>query len=205
MDCIESLNLMNDYDLILASASPRRRELLAQIGLRCRVLAVDIDESERAGETAQQYVLRLAMHKAMAGQRLARQALPVVGADTIVLIDDKILGKPRDRDEALSMLSRLSGREHSVLTGVAVVQGNQQVSALSENTVRMRQISPQEQGAYWASGEPADKAGAYAIQGLAAVFVESLQGSFSAVMGLPLYETANLLEEFGIQVMVEHR
>lgn len=184
-----------EYDLYLASASPRRRELLDQIAVRYRTLAVNVDESRRAGEPPELYVLRLALDKARAGRaRLAPDDYrPVLGADTAVVIDGDILGKPRDRDHALAMLARLSGTTHHVYTGVALA-GQVEDSRLSVSTVRFRPLTLAECAAYWQTGEPADKAGAYAIQGRGAVFIARLEGSYSGVMGLPLYETAELLE-----------
>ncbi len=185
--------------IALASRSPRRRELLAQIGVRHRVVDVDVDESPRPAEVAAEYVLRLALAKARAGTgRVA--GLPVLGADTAVVVDDAILGKPADREDAMAMLRRLSAREHRVLTAVALV-GDREATRLSVSHVRFRAIAAGEAAAYWATGEPADKAGAYAIQGLGALFVESLSGSYSGVMGLPLYETAELLRHAGIDLL----
>jgi len=185
--------------IALASRSPRRRELLAQIGVRHRVVDVDVDESPRPAEVPAEYVLRLALAKARAGSGRAA-GLPVLGADTAVVVDDAILGKPADREEAMAMLGRLSGREHRVLTAIALV-GGREATRLSVSHVRFRAVGPDEAAAYWATGEPADKAGAYAIQGLGALFVESLSGSYSGVMGLPLFETAELLRHAGIDLL----
>ena len=186
--------------IVLASASPRRRELLAQLGVPHRVLAVDIDETPAPGESPQQLVQRLAREKAMAGlQRDGGQAM-ALGSDTVVVVDGRIFGKPRDRSDALAMLAALSGREHLVLTAVALAlppDGSTVRQALSSTAVSMRQITPAEAAAYWEAGEPRDKAGAYGIQGLGAVFIESIRGSYSGVMGLPLYETARLLQAQG--------
>lgn len=197
---------MEHYDIILASASPRRRELLTQIGVSYKVLPVDIDESPRPGEAPADFVRRLALEKARAGQAV-HDGPPVLGADTCVVVDGRILGKPRDYAQAQAMLSALSGRVHQVLSAVALVQGERRAQALSQSRVGMRVIAEAEIEAYWASGEPADKAGAYAIQGLGAVFVNALEGSYSGVMGLPVFETAGLLKEFGVDVMLkkEHR
>jgi len=184
--------------LYLASSSPRRRELLEQIGVHYKIRPVDVSERVNPGEAPEEYVLRLALAKARAGRAALAVPAPVLGADTAVAVDDAILGKPRDRDDALAMLARLSGREHRVLSGVALVEGEREESRLSVTRVRFRVLAPGEAAAYWASGEPADKAGAYAIQGLAAVFVERIEGSYSGVMGLPLFETAELLERFGV-------
>jgi septum formation protein len=185
----------------LASASPRRRELLLQIGVTCQVLPVDLDESPEPGESAEHYVGRLALDKARAALTLLGKAerTLILAADTAVVIGADILGKPRDAADAAAMLRRLSGGEHRVLSGVALIGADgRETSALSESRVRMRRIFDAEIAAYWATGEPADKAGGYAIQGHAAVFVEALSGSYSGVMGLPLFETAALLAAAGV-------
>ena len=178
--------------LRLASASPRRQELLAQIGVPHAVAAADVDETLRAGEAVTTYVERVARAKAHAIWQCL-QDLPVLGADTTVVLDGSSLGKPRDRLHGLAMLADLSGREHQVLTAVALVTTAGTACVTSVSTVRMRSSSPEERARYWDTGEPCDKAGSYAIQGLGAVFIESLQGSYSGVMGLPLFETAQLL------------
>lgn len=188
-----------DKWVYLASASPRRRELLEQIGVGYRLLATDIPEEARAGESPEEFVLRLALEKARAGraQLEVTEVYPVLGADTAVVLDGEILGKPRDRDHALAMLSHLSGHTHQVLTGVALIgAGGYERSRLSVSRVRFRTLNINEIERYWESGEPADKAGAYAIQGRAAAFIEHMEGSYSGVMGLPLFETAGLLEEY---------
>ena len=190
------MSALPEIDIHLASTSPRRRELLAQIGVRHDVVPVVVDETPRPGEAPAEYVLRLALAKARAGHAL-RGDRPVLGADTAVVVDDRILGKPLDRDDALGMLARLAGREHRVLTAVAVV-GEREETRLSVSHVRFRPIDAAEAAAYWATGEPADKAGGYAVQGLGAIFVESIAGSYSGVMGLPLFETGELLRRAGI-------
>ncbi|MCE8023580.1 MULTISPECIES: Maf family protein [Halomonadaceae] len=177
--------------LCLASASPRRRELLASIGVGVEVRPVDIDETPLPGELAEAYVARLAREKALAGGRQSR--LPTLGSDTAVVCDGRILGKPADRAEAAAMLRLLSGRAHEVLTAVAVTGPAGLLEICVATRVFMREIGDSEMAAYWATGEPADKAGGYAIQGLASIFVERIEGSHSAVVGLPLYETAQLL------------
>jgi septum formation protein len=183
----------------LASGSPRRRELLTQIGVPFTVLSAQIDETSFSDESATAYVERLARGKAEAGLALlADQDVCVMGADTAVVLDGRILGKPADQAEAMAMLAALSGREHEVLTAIAVIDRQRCESRTVSSRVRFRVIAPQEAQAYWASGEPCDKAGGYAIQGLAAIFVEGLQGSYSAVVGLPLCESAELLGRFGI-------
>lgn len=184
--------------IYLASKSPRRRELLRQIRVEFELLDVEVSEAVRAGEAPEDYVRRLALDKARAGhRRLAPGSAPVLGSDTAVVIDEAILGKPFDRDDALAMLGRLSGRTHRVLSAVALVGDSGGEVELSVSEVRMREISQEERQWYWATGEPADKAGAYAIQGIGAMFVKHLAGSYSGVMGLPLYETSRLLEHAG--------
>ncbi|HTY49444.1 MAG TPA: Maf family protein [Steroidobacteraceae bacterium] len=182
--------------LILASASPRRRELLAQIAVPHAVVPAQVDEAALPGEAPAAYVLRVARAKALA--LWAGEGPAVLGADTTVVLEGRIFGKPRDRDEALAMLAALSGRTHEVLTAVVLAGPAGTCERLSVSRVRMRAITPAERAAYWDTGEPRDKAGAYAIQGLGAVFIESLEGSYSGVMGLPLYETAQLLAAAGM-------
>lgn len=191
--------------IYLASKSPRRRELLAQLGLEFEIVPVAIDESSWAGETVADYVQRLATEKARAAwSRLAGVGGVLLAADTAVAIDGQILGKPAGESDALRMLEQLSGRRHEVLTAVSVRDDSRAATALSRSSVTFREISPAERIAYWRSGEPADKAGAYAIQGLGAIFVEELCGSYSGVMGLPLLETARLLNRFGYCFPVSH-
>lgn len=189
-------------DCVLASSSPRRAELLKQIHLKFVVQAADIDESVLPNESPEHYVQRLSLAKAEAvwQQRveLAEQALPVIGSDTSVVIDKEILGKPANRAEAKSMLQCLSGRQHLVLTAVTVVYQNQTETVLNTTQVNFRQLSESEIDDYIASSEPYDKAGGYAIQGYAAVFIESISGSYSAVMGLPLNETLQLINALKI-------
>ena len=185
--------------VILASASPRRTQLLQQIGVAHRVVPAQVDERRCPGEPIEDCVRRLARHKALQVQvALPAAALPVLGADTVVVIDDEMLGKPRDRADGLAMLARLSGRWHQVLTAVALARDNVMQCSLSRSEVRMRELSAHECEAYWDSGEPRDKAGGYAIQGLGAAFVQELRGSYSGVVGLPLFETAQLLAEAGV-------
>lgn len=201
---MSSRNHGDTPELILASGSPRRHELLTQIGLKFKVVTVDIDETRRSHEPAEAYARRLARHKAQAGLILTGNSLPVLGADTIVLVENEILGKPANENEALSMLETLSGRSHYVLTAVSVVAQGRETACLSVSRVRFRSTTLAERKAYWESGEPADKAGAYAIQGKAAVFIECLEGSYSGVMGLPLFETAKLLSGVGIYPLGNH-
>jgi septum formation protein len=183
--------------LRLASASPRRRELLVQIGVPHAVAVADVDESARDGEAVTAYVERVARAKAAAIWERG-QELPVLGADTTVVLDGVSLGKPQDRAQGLAMLEALAGREHRVLTAVALVTAAGTHCLTSASTVRMRASTAQERQRYWDTGEPRDKAGGYAIQGLGAVFIEALQGSYSGVMGLPLFETARLLAAAGV-------
>ena len=184
---------------ILASASPRRRELLEQIGCHFRVAPVDVDETPLAGEAPVSYVLRMAKDKAVAGwQACGQQELPVLGADTTVVLAEQIFGKPANRDEAVAMLQRLSGKTHRVLSAVAMMDGSNCQHRLSETSVSFRSLEEEECLRYWDSGEPADKAGAYAIQGYGALFVTSIRGSYSGVVGLPLVETCELLKAFGL-------
>jgi septum formation protein len=183
----------------LASRSPRRRELLDQIGVSWATVDQDVDETLGAGESPEVFVVRLALEKARAGwHTLDAGVVNVLGADTVVVVDGEVMGKPADEGEARAMLDRLSGRSHRVLTGVALVDGEREATRLSVNNVSLREISRDEMRRYWASGEPVDKAGAYAIQGRGAVFVTHLDGNYSGVMGLPLFETADLLDDFGL-------
>lgn len=188
--------------LYLASASPRRRSLLLRIGVRHAVRPVDLDEDRLPGEAPRDYVLRLARAKAeTAWGRFARaENRPVLAADTAVVLGSAILGKPRDRADALQMLEQLSGRTHAVLTAVALRDGRGLATRLNESHVTFRPLARAEAERYWDTGEAADKAGAYAVQGHAALFIERLEGSYSGVMGLPLFETAQLLTDAGIDV-----
>lgn len=187
--------------LHLASSSPRRRDILAALGIEHSWQGVDIDERPLPGEQPGSLVLRLALAKAREARRLRPDDGVILGADTVVVLGDKIFGKAASKEEALAMLSSLSGRRHAVFTGVAVTTLKRELTAVSETAVRMRRIEPEEALRYWQSGEPAGKAGAYAIQGLGGVFVESLSGSWSGVVGLPVFETAALLEQAGIEVL----
>jgi septum formation protein len=183
--------------LCLASASPRRRQLLEQLGVAHCVRSADIDETPRAREQPHDYVARVAAAKARAVWQ-SDAALPVLGADTTVVVDGVMFGKPAGRTQGLTMLAALSGRVHEVLSAVALVDARGVALAVSISAVRFRALTQAECRAYWDSGEPHDKAGAYAIQGLAAAFIEALQGSYSGVMGLPLFETAELLRAAGV-------
>jgi len=185
--------------LHLVSASPRRREILTSLDLAFTVVPVAVDETPLDSETPGEMVLRLAVAKA--GAAAVEPGDFALGADTAVVIDGRALGKPLDEADCLAMLATLSGRCHKVLTGVALAGANGVRTALSETDVYFREISRDEALAYWQSGEPCDKAGAYAIQGLGGAFVERIEGSYSGVVGLPVFETVALLKEAGFGVM----
>jgi len=189
--------------LHLASSSPRRREILEALGLEFTVASVDVVEVLEAGESAEQMVLRLAVAKAAAAEVEATRV--VIGSDTAVVLGDEVLGKPAGRDDAIAMLLKLSGRRHCVLTGVAVRGPHGVQTALSSTEVLFREISQDEALAYWQSGEPLDKAGAYGIQGRGGVFVAAISGSYSGVMGLPVYETSQLLRAAGIDILLQRK
>ncbi|OAM29261.1 Maf family protein [Eikenella corrodens] len=191
--------------IYLASASPRRREILASLGFQPVLLAAEIDEMVQPGEAVADYVARMARQKNAAARQLATQrglalAQPLLSADTVVALDNAILGKPRDAAHARELLESLSGREHQVWTAVCVSLGGQTLEAAQRSDVRFKELSEQEIAAYIASGEPLDKAGAYGIQGIGGVFVAHLSGSFSGVMGLPVFETVQLLRQLGAPV-----
>jgi septum formation protein len=201
-----------DTHIYLTSASPRRRELLKQIGAHFEVLLLrssperrDVDETPLARELPEAYVRRLARAKAEAGAlySVARRLpkFPVLAADTTVILDGRIMGKPAGTEEAEEMLKRLSGRTHQVLTAVAVAFGARCEVSVSTTTVEFRELAEQEIRHYIATGEPLDKAGAYAIQGRAAIFIARIEGSYSGVMGLPLFETTQLLKSFNVTVL----
>lgn len=203
---------MNEIAIYLASRSPRRRELLRQIGVNFELIPLregagrgaDVDETPHVGESADDYVLRVACDKARAAANIvaARRivARPVVAADTTVICDEDILGKPANADEATQMLSRLAGRTHRVLTAVAVAAENRMQTRVSESRVWFRSLDAAEIRRYVAAGESHDKAGGYAVQGLAAAFITRIDGSYSGIMGLPLAETAELLRSYGISI-----
>lgn len=182
--------------LYLASGSPRRRELLTQLGLRFERLATEVEEQRGDGEAAAHYVLRLARDKALAGVAVAALDLPVLGADTIVVLDGEVLEKPRDQQHAREMLAKLSGATHQVMTAVALADSQQVLDCLVTTDVTFRILSAEDIASYVASGEPMDKAGAYGIQGLGGNFVRKINGSYHAVVGLPLVETAELFGHF---------
>lgn len=188
--------------LYLASTSPRRHELLSQLRLSFQVLNPSIDETVQRNERADLYVVRMAKEKAIAGlQQLTQQHSVVLAADTAVICDEHILGKPIDQADALYMLRTLSGRSHWVYSAVALASAEQQAHILVKSKVSFRSLTDREINAYWQTGEPQDKAGSYAIQGLGAIFIEYLEGSYSAVMGLPLFETNELLKKFKIRTL----
>jgi len=195
---------MASAPLYLASTSPRRRELLAQIGVAHSLRPVDIDESHQAGENAGDYVERIARNKAETAWKViepldrAASGAAILAADTVVVLGDRLLGKPADREDGLAMLGLLSGRTHQVMTAVALRDAGGLFVRRNDSWVTFRDLVPGEAEEYWATGEPADKAGGYAIQGHAAAFIERLEGSYSGVMGLPLFETAELLRSRGL-------
>ena len=190
-----------NYQLHLASASPRRREILQALGLVFTAAAEDVDESRFEGEDPEFMAIRLATTKAQAAASNDRHDNVILAADTVVTLDDTVFGKPESRDDAVMMLESLSGKGHSVLTGVAVLCQGVVRTTVSRTSVRFREISPDEAAQYWQSGEPCDKAGAYAIQGKGGIFVEAISGSYSGVVGLPIFGTARLLGETGIFVL----
>lgn len=190
--------------LILASRSPRRAELLRQMGLRFEVSSADVDESRLPGEAPADYVVRLARDKAAAVAAAIEDAGAVtLGADTTVVLDDRVLGKPAGADEAVAMLLALSDRIHRVMTGVAACRNGRVEAVCVTTEVRFRAIDRAEAEAYWRTGEGADKAGGYGIQGIGGIFAESIRGSYSAVVGLPLWETERLLRGFGVNTWRE--
>ena len=184
--------------LILASASPRRRELLDQLGVRYETIVSKLTEIPLPNENAERYVNRIASEKSRAVLELINTSLPVLAADTEVVLDGKIFGKPVNQAHAIEMLSDLSGCEHAVLTAISLRRGNEHWRALCTTLVRFRDLSENEIIEYCRTGESSDKAGAYAIQGLGGIFVANISGSYSGVMGLPLYETAELLRKVGL-------
>ena len=187
--------------IYLASASPRRQELLRQLGVEFEAMPSNILEVRQAGESPADYVLRVARDKAQFVARLVNErglpVFPVLGADTEVVLDGEILGKPQDRAHGMALLRRLSGRTHEVLSAVCVVDQGSGHTALSTSRVTFGPLTEAEIAQYWETGEPADKAGAYAVQGQAAAFIARLEGSYSGVMGLPLHELAGILKKIG--------
>jgi septum formation protein len=190
--------------IYLASGSPRRQQLLRQLGVAFEVVVPDVAEQPRAGEAAADYVARLARAKAEEGAAMiraaARPARPVLGADTEVVLDGEILGKPRDRDHGIAMLRRLSGCTHQVLTAIRILHQDELQGAVVESRVRFAALSEEDIARYWDSGEPAGKAGGYAVQGRAAAFIARIDGSYTGIVGLPLFELAQLLKRIGVGV-----
>jgi len=182
--------------LYLASGSPRRQELLTQLGVAFERMVTGIEEKRAEGESAQQYVSRLAREKALAGVAQVPRDLPVLGADTIVILNGEVLEKPHDDEHAFKMLSKLSGQTHQVMTAVALADRQQVLDCLVVTDVTFRVLTEEDIAGYIASGEPMDKAGAYGIQGLGGCFVRKINGSYHAVVGLPLVETYELLSNF---------
>lgn len=187
--------------IILASASPRRKELLDQIGVQYIIKPVDLDETPFDKERPVAYVQRLAAEKSALAQALGDTQVPVLAADTTVVLDNEIFGKPENKAHAIAMLQKLSGKTHEVYSAISLRAEAEHWQALSISEVTFRSLSLHEIQVYWNTGEPVDKAGAYAIQGLGGVFVAMIKGSFSGVMGLPLFETARLLENIGIKIV----
>jgi len=188
------------YDLVLSSGSPRRRDILNQIGVRYIVAVPEIDESPRMGESGLEYVSRMALEKANKGYQLELSDRPVLGADTILVCDGQLFGKPSDFDAFREMITLLSGRKHSVLSAVAMSSRSNSGVLVSQTSVTFRAISDQEILSYWQTGEPKDKAGGYAIQGYGSIFVKEILGSYSGVVGLPIAETYSLLNEFDVPI-----
>ena len=193
-------NISSKPQITLASASPRRRELLDQIMVIYDVLPVDIDESHIAGETPDQFVSRLAIEKANAGFN-QKPHCPALGSDTIVVVGKEILGKPENKSHGMEMLSLISGRTHQVKTAVAIHSDTYQECVVSTSEVEFAELTELQIEDYWHTGEPEGKAGAYAVQGIAAQYIKRINGSYSGIMGLPLYETAQLLAHSGIRIL----
>lgn len=188
--------------LYLASGSPRRQEILQQMGVTFSVVPQNIEEQYQPGEAAQDYVLRLALEKSKDGLKgQIKQKIPVLGADTIVVLDGKILEKPDNREHGIEMLLSLSGHTHQVMTAVALSNENKIESAVSVSEVIFAPVNRKMCENYWQTGEPVDKAGAYAVQGQGALFIKNINGSYTGVMGLPVYETGLLLNQFGINLL----
>ena len=188
-----------NQDFYLASRSPRRAELLRRAGFRFECLPVDVPEIPRKGESPLDFAARLALHKAETALERSAEKLPVLGADTDVSVDGEILGKPQDREDAVRMLLKLSNRGHEVISAIALATPAAHAIASTKTEVIFAPISRAEAEAYWDSGEPVDKAGAYAIQGYAARWVREVRGSYTGVVGLPLVETIELLRRFGVE------
>ncbi|WFE68723.1 Maf family protein [Thiomicrospira sp. R3] len=182
--------------LYLASSSPRRAELLSQMGLSFQLVKGDVEETRRKNESAEDFVVRMALEKAQAGLRtLNNSAAWIIGGDTLLLIDNRVIGKPSSKQNFIETMHKLSGTWHEVLSAVALVNQSLALAQLNRTRVKFKQLSEEDIAHYWATGEPCDKAGGYAIQGLGAKYVESIEGSFSAVMGLPIFELEQLLNQ----------
>ena len=189
-------------NIILASNSPRRRELLGQMGLKdFQVSAPNVDETVEPGLSPAEMVEELSLRKARAAAEKAGPEDLVIAADTVVALDGKVLGKPRDREDAFAMLSALSGREHRVYTGVTVLRGEEAATGHEETTVAFRALEPGEIRGYIATGEPVDKAGAYGIQGLGALLVSGIRGDYCSVVGLPVFRLGRMLADFGVELL----
>ncbi|MCH9694392.1 MAG: Maf family protein [Gammaproteobacteria bacterium] len=193
--------MQSAHTIILASTSPRRREILASLGLEFDIHRVDVDETPRHNEAPDDMVQRLARAKAAAAD--VADSDIVIGADTAVVLGDLVLGKPRNEQESVEMLLQLSGRTHTVMTGVAVRSNAESQSIVTATDVQFREIGRDEAHRYWQSGEPSDKAGSYGIQGLGGMFVAGISGSYSGVVGLPVFETVELLRALGVDVLVK--
>jgi septum formation protein len=187
--------------IILASASPRRKQLLQQIGIQAHCIPVDIDETKLNNESPLQYCQRLALEKAQTGYNQSNKDTPVLGADTIVVFDNHTLGKPKDEKDAFTTLAMLSDKTHQVITAIAIVNREKMQTSTSISTVKFSNISDNEILKYIETKEPFGKAGSYAIQGIASIWIESIQGSYSGIMGLPLFETAGLLKKFDVETL----
>jgi septum formation protein len=196
--------LLMTAQIILASTSPRRRELLAQIGVRYQVYSVSIDESPLINESPLHYVQRIAENKSAAALEQLTPPLPILSADTAVVLNNTIMGKPKNYADAYSMLQQLSGQTHQVYSAISL-RGKQNHSLVNISEVQFKTLMDSEIMAYCQTNEPWDKAGSYAIQGLAALFIKQIRGSFSAVMGLPLFETAQLLQREGIELLSDSK
>ena len=194
--------MLENVGLYLASTSPRRRELLRQIGVQQKALSVQVDESSHSNESPQHYVQRLSKAKAESGWRFVQEnglpSLPVLGSDTTVVLDGKILGKPANQEQCVSSLLSLSGKTHQVMTAVSIKQADRVETVLSVTDVTFFVLSEVDAIRYWSTGEPQDKAGGYGIQGYGAVFVEKISGSYSGVVGLPIEKTVELLKQFNV-------
>lgn len=194
--------MIDDFQILLASSSPRRQELLSQMGVSFKVIPQFAEEKHNSIETPEMFVARLALEKATDGLlRQANQKIPVLGSDTAVVLDGKILGKPENKAQAIDMLLSLSSQTHQVLTAVVLKNKQQTEQILSTTEVTFTALSRKMCDQYWQSGEPVDKAGSYGIQGQGALFIRHINGSYSGVMGLPIYETNILLNKFGIYLL----